>query len=471
MLYRPAIAGQTVNDVHSRLNATRVRGIVSCQSVKDIERAVVGARRLGNRVCVAGGRHAMGAQQFGSDCLLIDTTEHKRVLNFDADKGTVEVEAGIRWAELIAQLLKRQVRKDRQWGINQKQSGADSLSLGGAVSANIHGRGLNLPPFVGDIESLAVVGQDGISRRCSRHENSELFSLVIGGYGLFGIVAAVTLRLSPRQKLRRQVAILDGHDLMSAFQASIADGALYGDFQFAIDNDSQDFLRRGILSTYCPVAADTPMPEDKKALSPADWRRLVWLAHHDKKKAFKEYSQHYLASAGQLYWSDTHQLSTYLDDYHLYLDRQSSVSTSASEIITELYVPRPALPAFLECVREDFLENAVDLIYGTVRLIEKDSESFLAWAGKPFACVIFNLHTAHTAAALSACAQTFRRLIDLAIGFGGSYYLTYHKFATAEQLLACYPQFPAFLRLKDKYDQTRLFDSNWYRHYSQLLAS
>jgi len=36
----------------------------------------------------------MGGQQFGTDTVLIDTRGLKRILNLDAEKGVVEVEAG-----------------------------------------------------------------------------------------------------------------------------------------------------------------------------------------------------------------------------------------------------------------------------------------------------------------------------------------------------------------------------------------
>lgn len=51
-----------------------------------------------------------------------------------------------------------------------------------------------------------------------------------------------------------------------------------------------------------------------------------------------------------------------------------------------------------------------------------------------------------------------------------SYYLTYHKFATRDQILACYPQFPEFLRLKRRYDPEERFQSDWYRHYRRMFA-
>jgi FAD/FMN-containing dehydrogenase len=113
----------------------------------------------------------------------------------------------------------------------------------------------------------------------------------------------------------------------------------------------------------------------------------------------------------------------------------------------------------------------VNCIYGTIRLIERDAESFLAWAREPWACTIFNLHTEHSPAGLAHAADAFRRLIDYAIARGGSYFLTYHKYATPEQVLACYPQFPEFLRLKDSYDPERRFQSDWYRHYARMFGS
>jgi len=51
-----------VNDVHSRLNPTRPGKLVRVDSLGALRAAVLDAR--GSRVSVAGGRHAMGGQQF-----------------------------------------------------------------------------------------------------------------------------------------------------------------------------------------------------------------------------------------------------------------------------------------------------------------------------------------------------------------------------------------------------------------------
>jgi FAD/FMN-containing dehydrogenase len=446
---------RTVNDVHSRLNETVVGDVIEVDSLESIRAALVRARAEGKPVAVCGGRHAMGGQQFCSGGLLLDTHDLCRVLSRDGHRRTIEVEAGIQWPRLLKALECGSIT------FAQKQTGADDLSIGGAVSANVHGRGLTMRPFVADVESLVIVGADGEPVRCSRDERPDLFRLVVGGYGLFGVVYSVTLRLVPRRTLERVVELQTVDRLMAAFDERIDQGFLYGDFQFAIDASSDDFLRRGIFSCYRPVP-DRPLPVAQRALSEDDWRRLLRLAHTDKSRAFDLYTQHYLATTGQLYRSDAHQLAFYASGYH-------DEVGPGSEMITEIYVPRDRLADFMHEAADLLRETGADVVYGTVRLIERDDESFLAWARDSWACVIFNLHVEHSREGLARAGDAFRGLIDLGAACGGSYYLTYHRWATRAQVEACHPRFVEFLRLKRQYDPEELFQSEWYRHQRELF--
>ena len=139
-------------------------------------------------------------------------------------------------------------------------------------------------------------------------------------------------------------------------------------------------------------------------------------------------------------------------------------------MITEIYVPRDRLVDLMEETAEDFRREGVDVIYGTVRLVERDDETVLAWARERWACVIFNLHVVHTPEGKERAVAAFRRLIDLAIARGGSYFLTYHRWARREQVEACHPRFQEFLRKKLAYDPDEVFQSDWYRHHKALLA-
>src|SRR5213594_3006595 len=458
-----------VNDVHSQLNRIRVRELLRPRTSDELAEIVHSASQKGLPISVSGCRHSMGGQQFATDSICIDTRSLDRVISFDQERGLIEAEAGIQWPKLIRTYLDAQGDRGKQWGIAQKQTGADTFTLGGSLSSNVHGRGLAMKPLISNVESFNLINADGKSIRCSRDENHELFRLAIGGYGLFGLIESVTLRLVPRQKLRRVVEIRRASDLPKRFEERIAQSFLYGDFQFSVDERSSDFLQRGVFSCYEPIDEHEPIVA-KRELREDDWLELLRLAYTDREKAFERYSDYYLSTNGQTYWSDTNQLGAYLPNYAQKISDEIGGQES-SLIITEVYVPRLDLPNFLAQAAELLRSNRTIAIYGTVRLIEKDNQSFLAWAKESYACIIFNLLTLHTPGGIEASAHSFRGLIDLAIARGGSYYLTYHKFAKPEQLIACYPQFKQFLNLKRKYDPTERFQSEWYRYYRNLFAS
>ncbi len=461
---------ETVNDIHSELNETTVAEVVAVASVEDVRGAIRRAGEAGVPVAIAGGRHAMGGQQFCSGGLLLDMRGLDGVVSFDREAGSIELHAGIQWPTLIEHSSSHPSSDGTNWAIRQKQTGADRLSIGGALAANAHGRGLTFPPFVSDVRAFTLVNASGELVRCSRDENAELFALVAGGYGLFGCVVTVTMSLVPRLTLERVVEVRTIDELMPLLDQRIADGFLYGDFQFATDPADDHFLRRGVFSCYRPVGHDGPLPTGQRALARDDWRRLIGLAHADKSRAFDLYAEHYVATTGQLYYSDAHQLADYEDGYHRALDAALGTPQRATEMISELYVPRDRLDDFMAGVADDCRRNDVDVIYGTIRLIERDEDSFLSWAREPWACVIFNIHTEHTEAGIEHSAAAFRRLIDHAADRGGSYFLTYHRWATGDQVERCHPRFREFLGAKLRHDPEERFQSDWYRHHRVLFA-
>ncbi len=96
-----------VNDTHSALNTTAVLRVLEPQTVEDVVRIVRRARSEGRPLAIAGGRHAMGGQQFLSGGLLLDMRRLNRTRAFDAQRGMLEVEAGIQWPGVIRAYLTR----------------------------------------------------------------------------------------------------------------------------------------------------------------------------------------------------------------------------------------------------------------------------------------------------------------------------------------------------------------------------
>jgi FAD/FMN-containing dehydrogenase len=460
--------GILVNDVHGQLSATYVNRILQPEALDGLRAALRLAVSEKRALCIAGGRHSMGSQAFATDGVLVDTRRLNTMLNFDAERGLIEVEAGMQWPQLL-EVLRNVQLGERKWAFNQKQTGADSITLGGSLAANAHGRGLTLPPIISDVESIKLLDARGRLLNCSRSENAELFGLAIGGYGLFGVIYSVTLRLVPRRLLERVVEVRTIDGLALAFAERIAAGYLYGDFQYAIDEASPDFLRRGVFACYRPVEPGRVPVPGRRELAEKDWTELLYLAHANKSAAFKRYADYYLSTNGQLYWSDEHQMSIYPEGYHRAIDQRMGAANRATEVITEIYCEREALESFMAAVRAYALSQRTEVVYGTVRLIEQDRESYLAWAKKPYACVIFNLHVERTSSSVIRASDAFRALIDIGLRHGGSYYPTYHRYALKRQVEAAFPQFEDFLKLKRKYDPAEIFQSDWYRHYKKMF--
>jgi FAD/FMN-containing dehydrogenase len=387
-----------------------------------------------------------------------------RVEHFDRERGLVEMQAGIEWPDLIEYLHREQADRDIQWAIREKQTGVDRVSIGGSLAANAHGRGLRFPPLVCDVESFLLIDAEGDVHCCSRRENQELFSLAIGGYGLFGVIANVTLRLVHRVKVRRVVQIIPVRDLLPWVDTRIEQGFMYGDCQYETDLRKDAAAHLGVFACYVPVGPDTLIPEHQRELSASDWIDLYRLARTNKARAFDNYSAYYASTSGQVYWSDTHQLAGAFDSY------RQAVGIQGTEMLTEVYISRDAFLPYLARVRRDFVEHGVDVTYGTIRFIEADADSFLAWARQPSVCVTCNLHVNHTSEGIRKVVGDFRRILDRTVEYGGTYYLTYHRWATQRHTEACHPRFVEFLRLKKKYDPEERFQSDWYRHYREMFA-
>ncbi len=459
-----------LNDVQSKLNATEVSRIESPDSVEKISTILAETALSGGVVCPAGAFHSMGGQQLAENSVSLSSDLLTEIGPINKERRTVRVQSGTRWPQLVKWLRSEQEGRSDELTIIQKQTGADELTLGGALSSNIHGRVLGRKPIVADIQGFHITMPDASRIYCSREENQELFGLAIGGYGLFGFVDSIDISLTKRVKLERLVTEPSLDEVIPTLEQHTDKGALFGDFQYLTDETSKDFLSKGIMSIYRPVDHDTGIPENQVGLSLEDWKKLFVYAHIDKKQANSAYISHYRQTNGQIYWSDDHQFSPYLPSASELLNEQLGWDPYRSPMITQLYVPRNRFEEFMVKAKSGLMSGGADVIYGTVRLIEKEDETFLNWARENYACVIFNLLVEHSNAGIKKSSEHFRMLIDCSLEVGGSYYLTYHRWARKDQVESAYPRFNEFLEKKNQYDPHNLFTSEWHRHYQEMFS-
>ncbi|WP_435523702.1 hypothetical protein [Chryseobacterium indoltheticum] len=71
--------------------------------------------------------------------------------------------------------------------------------------------------------SFTLMNDKGEIVNCSREENPKLFKLVIGGYGLFGIILDVKLKVVDNLALKYKSVAMNSDDYLSYYKKYITD--------------------------------------------------------------------------------------------------------------------------------------------------------------------------------------------------------------------------------------------------------
>ena len=139
-------------------------------------------------------------------------------MELDEATNTLHVGSGALWSDVLQYLDAH----DRSVAIMQSNN---SFSVGGSISVNCHGWQVGRPPIAASVRGFRLMLADGSVVRCNHSENAELFSAVLGGYGLFGVILDVDLEVVPNRRylLRRQ--LLPTEQLPALGKNACRDGA------------------------------------------------------------------------------------------------------------------------------------------------------------------------------------------------------------------------------------------------------
>jgi len=118
----------------------------------------------------------------------VDTSRLDRILRPEDNRGVIEVQAATPW-KAIATLLRPGDAESEAASLK-----ATMRTIGESIARNTAGP--DGRPAVTHIESLTLVTPEGELRRINRLAHSALFSLVVGGQGLFGTLYSVTMRVN-----------------------------------------------------------------------------------------------------------------------------------------------------------------------------------------------------------------------------------------------------------------------------------
>src|SRR5207247_8261298 len=140
-----------------------------------------------------------GGETYSAGGVVLDMRGLNRIVAMDSATPTVTVQTAGTWDK-----VQRAIAPYRL-ALKVMQS-SNIFTVGGTLSANAHGRDIDVMQVVDVVERFGLLLADGSVVEVSRKQNPELFSLVIGGYGLYGVILDVTLRVT-RDELYEQRAV------------------------------------------------------------------------------------------------------------------------------------------------------------------------------------------------------------------------------------------------------------------------
>jgi FAD/FMN-containing dehydrogenase len=457
----PDVLPAGVVDDASRLNPTRVAEVwpipaERSRAEEQLRELLKRARADGLKVAIAGARHSMGGHTMYPGGIVLDMLPFNH-MELDSSRRILKVGAGARWSDVIPFLDARGL------SVAVMQASND-FTIGGSLSVNCHGWQHNQPPMASTVESLRLAKADGSVVICSRNENIELFSLVLGGYGLFGVILEATLRVVPNERYRPEVEALPAVQYAARFAENVNGasdiGMVYGRLCVV---PGASFLRESILTVFRRAPCK---PDEIPALSAAGSNQLLRAVYRaqigsDSGKLARWHAEKLFGEKfGKSYVSRNQLINERVEVFR-------ELNADRTDILHEYFLPAEGIDAFLNRARAIITQHRGDLLNVTIRNVLADKDSFLRYADRDVFGFVLLFNQARTPAADQAMEAMTRELIDAALDCGGRYYLTYRLHATQEQFTRAYPQAAAFFERKRHYDPEEIFQNEFYLTYGR----
>jgi len=203
--------GGSINDA-SCLDKTSVYGIIQVRTISDIQNAIYYAKDHNLKIAIAGVKHSMGGQAFAKNAVVLDMTKYNSIKLNEKDK-IITVQSGATWHNIQNYLHPK-------YAIKAMQS-TDIFTVGGSISVNAHGMDHQAGSLGGTLRSITLIDSQGEIQKIDRLTNPHLFNLVIGGYGLFGVISEAEIDITENKIYESQRSIIDYKDFPKKFNEDI----------------------------------------------------------------------------------------------------------------------------------------------------------------------------------------------------------------------------------------------------------
>ncbi|MBP9732249.1 MAG: FAD-binding oxidoreductase [Candidatus Magasanikbacteria bacterium] len=457
--------GGVINDA-SCLNKTSVYGIVKVTTIDDIADAVQFAQNNDLQITSAGTQHSMGGQSFVKNGIVLDMKGFKQ-LHLNKEEKVLTAESGATW-EQIQHFLDTE-------GLSVKaMQSINIFTVGGTLSVNAHGIAHDPGQVASTIRSMRVMMSTGEIKKLSPTENSELFRLVLGGYGLFGIILDAEIEVVDNEMYEWNTSYMNYRDFDQFYKTQVEGnqniGLMYGRLSVA----PRSFLTETAVHTYAKTDFTDPFPALET--SNHNWiNRLVinfsktgaigkWLRWTLEK--YIEPSIHTCITRNQ---AMSHKEVCLVSRNQEMYDSMGYLKNrlNDTDILQEYFIPHDQMTNFVDGLRDIVKKNHANLLNVTIRIVHQDTITALPYAKEDMYAFVLYFNQKLTKQESAIVEQTTNDLINLATELKGTFYLPYQLYYSKKQLEKAYPEINTFFAAKKKYDPTTLFSNTFYEKYGK----
>ena len=450
----------TVDDV-TRMSSGDVERVLHPRSLKDIVAIVRLASSRNRSVSPRGQCHTMGGHVVPRGGYAMDMKDIRH-MELIGDR-VLRCGAGATWSQVIRYL--------NQFGLSpHTMQSYSSFSVGGTLSVNAHGITSDVP-IIEAVEELRVVMADGQVVTCSRQERAELFSLVVGGYGLFGVIYEVVIRVCPNSKLDMQMLDLSVGDFDAYYTKVLQDASV--DVKLArLNITNAERVMLFVFKRKNGIATVSDLSVAEREMSTASRLIYNWISPSRIAQTIRFFVESYMGRA--LDWSGESDKNMLLYESAKPLATLYSPLFEVDDtfILQEFFVPSPHFTQWMVGAKPLFCGRypGVSLLNTTIRYVYKDESSFLRYAKADSYAFVLYWRIRRGPEADATLRRVHEQFVKLTLSLGGTFYLPYRHHYDQMELQTAYPRIKEFFKLKRKYDPSDVFSNSWFEHYGSQHA-
>ncbi|SFC70361.1 FAD/FMN-containing dehydrogenase [Bacillus sp. 491mf] len=455
--YTKQLAQPVIADA-GRLLPVKVKRIESVEDEKELQQLVRDANVSNEKLSIAGMQHTQGGHTYYPNGTVLDMKSYNKIVEFNPKQKRIRVQSGATWNDI------QKVINPYGLAIQVMQS-QNIFTIGGSLSANVHGRDIRHDALIDTVDSFRLLMADGNIKNVSRNENAELFSLVIGGYGLFGVILDVTLKLTDDELYQIRTKTIDYHDYTSYFKKHVEGDEGVRMHLARISVAPNSFLREMYVTNYV-LATNQEKREQYSTLKEETNVALP--------KFFLGLSR-YSDWGKTMFWNIQKKYFERTDGSH---ETRNNVMRSDSafmeyenpnqtEILQEYFIPVDRFSPYIDDLRNVLNQEELNLLNITIRYVTKNENAVLSYAKEDMFALVFLINQGRSEEEIEKTKKVIQKMINVTLQHDGSYYLPYYHYPDKQQFQNAYSRSDEFFQKKREYDPQERFVNLFYKEYGQ----